>query len=263
MICSAASEVLLDRKNNIPICRCLINDAIMTYSTNTFDQLDLRAMLPDSKEGGTLALNIATCLRAAIQSGLLPDGIELNQAALAEHFGVSRIPVREAMRSLEAEGWVSARAHYRAVVQAVSAERVHQIFELRSLLEADCLGRAIRTINPERIKRLYAMCDRMDKLRSYSAWLTANRQFHRMLLESSDSNLALELLDQLTSQVERYLRLGGDRPVEESQAGDEHRAILRAVARREAGKARRLMRQHIKNAKRLVLAVVKERQASK
>src|SRR5215472_9920720 len=111
---------------------------------------------------------VAESLRSAIRSGQLEDGAELNQVALAEHFGVSRVPVREAMRVLEAEGWVSARAHYRAVVQAVTPERVHQIFELRSLLETHLLGRSVRLISSDRIKRLYAICDRMDRQRNYS-----------------------------------------------------------------------------------------------
>ena len=169
---------------------------------NMLDQLDLRAMLPASKERRTLAVDVTSCLRSAIQSGLLPDGIELNQVALAEHFGVSRVSVREAMRALEAEGWISARAHHRAVVQAVSPERVDQIFELRALLEAHCLGRAIRTIDSVRIKRLCAICDQMDKLIDHNAWLAANRQFHRTLLESPGSDLATELIEQLTSQGE-------------------------------------------------------------
>jgi DNA-binding GntR family transcriptional regulator len=226
------------------------------------DQLDLRAMLPTSKEGRTLAVNVTSSLRAAIQSGLLPDGIELNQVALAEHFGVSRVPIREAMRALEAEGWISARAHHRAVVQAVSPERVEQIFALRALLEAHCLGGAVRTMDSKRINRLYAICDKMDMLTDHSAWLVANRQFHRTLLESPGSNLAIELVEQLTSQVERYLRLRGGGPMRESQAGAEHRAILKAVARRDTRKARYLIRRHIGNTKHLVLAVLRERQAA-
>jgi DNA-binding GntR family transcriptional regulator len=229
----------------------------------TLDQLDLRLMLPVTKERGTLALNVTECLRNAIQSGLIPDGIELNQVTLAEHFGVSRVPVREAMRVLEAEGWVSARAHYRAVVQAVTPDRVHQIFELRSLLETHLLSQSVRLINSERIKRLYVICDRMDRQRNYAAWLAGNREFHRLLLGGPGCDLTLELLDQLNSQVERYLRLAGGGLVRGSKAGSEHRAILKAVARRDARKAREIMRRHIANSERLVLAVVKERQLAK
>jgi DNA-binding GntR family transcriptional regulator len=239
------------------------DDEPMTFSQTTLDQLDLRSMLPVTKERGTLALNVTECLRTAIQSGLIPDGIELNQVALAEHFGVSRVPVREAMRVLEAEGWVSARAHYRAVVQAVTPERVHQIFELRSLLERHLLSHSVRLISSERIKRLYAICDRMDRQRNYAVWLAANREFHRLLLEGPGSDLTLELLDQLNSQVERYLRLGGNGLVRGSKAGTEHRAILKAVARRDTRKARELLTRHIANSERLVLAVVKERQTAK
>src|SRR5215510_118083 len=118
--------------------------SVMASSASMFNGLNLRAMLPASKYRRMLAVDVTACLRNAIQTGLLPDGIELNQVALAEHLGVSRVPVREAMRSLQAEGWISARANYRATVQAVSAERIKQIFELRTLLEVHCLRRAVR-----------------------------------------------------------------------------------------------------------------------
>ena len=234
----------------------------MANSASMLDALNLRAMLPASKERGTLAVDVTACLRNAIQSGLLPDGIELNQVALAEHLGVSRVPVREAMRSLQAEGWISARANYRAIVQAVSADRVKQILELRTVLEVHCLKRAARTMTSDRIRKLNAMCDEMDKLKDHDAWLAANRKFHRTLLESPGSDLAIEVVEQLSSQIERYLRLGGGGPMREKQAGAEHRAIVKALSRRDSRKAGDLIRKHIGNTTRVVLAVIEARQRS-
>src|SRR5262245_26130802 len=220
-------------------------------------------MVPASNHRRMLAVDVTACLRNAIQRGLLPDGIELNQVALAEHLGVSRVPVREAMRSLQAEGWISARANYRAVVQAVSADRVKQIFELRTLLEVHCIKRAARTMTRDRIKKLSLMCDEMDKLKDHDAWLAANRKFHRTLLESPSSDLTLELVEQLTSQVERYLRSGGGGPMRERQAGAEHRAIVKALSRRDARKAADLIRKHIGNTNRVALAVIEARQRAR
>jgi DNA-binding GntR family transcriptional regulator len=227
---------------------------------NVFDRSKLRAMLPKGRNRRTMAVDVTECLRNAIQSGLLADGVELNQVALAEHLGVSRVPVREAMRVLEAEGWISARAHYRAVVQTIGSERVNQIFEMRTFLEVRCLGRSMRTMTREKIMRLYAICDEMDSLTDHKAWLAANRLFHRELLQHPGGDLAIELVGQLTSQVERYLRVGGGGPKRETQAGVEHRAILAAISQRNSRKARDLLRDHIGNTRRIVLAVIQERQ---
>lgn len=224
------------------------------------DRLAIASAMPPLNERRTAAGYVAECLRAAIQSGLLQDGVELNQVALAEHFRVSRVPVREALRALEAEGWVSARAHHRAVVQAISPERVNQIFEVRALLEAHLIGKAIRHVDNVRAQVLYAICDAMDKMDDHDEWVAANRRFHRTLLESSGADMIVDLVEQLISQVERYLRLRGTGPMREGQAGAEHRAILRAVVNRETSKARNLIRSHIGHTKRLVLAVITERE---
>ncbi len=75
---------------------------------------------------------VADALRDAIHRGELADGAELNQAALATHFGVSRVPVREAMRQLQAEGLIDASAHRLAVVRALDLERVVELYDARA-----------------------------------------------------------------------------------------------------------------------------------
>ena len=220
------------------------------------DRLDFLSMVPALKQRRTATDDVTECLRTAIQSGFLPDGAELNQVALAQHFGISRVPVREAMRALEAEGWITARPHHRAVVQAVSPERVDHILEVREVLEAHLIGKAIRHIDDERINALFALCDAMDAIDDHVAWVAANRKFHRMLLEASGSGMIIDLIEQLMSQVERYLRLQGAAPMRESQAGVEHRAILRAARARNVRKARDLIRSHIATTRTLMLAAI-------
>lgn len=206
----------------------------------------------------TTSAYVADRLRAAIQSGTLQDGMELNQVALAQQFGVSRVPVREALSALEAEGWVKSRAHYRAVVHALSPDRVAQIFEVRTLLEAHLIGRAARNIDAARLQDLRAMCDAMDRIRNHDKWVQINRKFHRALLESAKAEAILDLVEQMTAQVERYLRLRGAGPMREGQAGAEHRAILAAVSRGDVRQARSLIRSHINRTRDLVLSAIRE-----
>lgn len=209
-------------------------------------------------ERQTTAGYVADSLRAAIQSGRLSDGTELNQVALAEHFGISRVPVREALRALEAEGWVTAMPHRRAVVAAVSPERIAESFEIRALLETHLIEKVIERISTEQIQRLKAACNRMDELTDHQEWVAANADFHRGLLASAGSPMALELVTQLSSQVERYLRLSGESVIRENEAGGEHRNIVAAVAARDVKAARRLIRTHIDNTRQRVVDAIGE-----
>lgn len=216
--------------------------------------------LPPLGERRTAAGHVADTLRAAIRSGQLGDGAELNQVALAEHFGISRVPVREALRALEAEGWITARAHRRAVVQTLSIERVTEIFDVRGLLEGHLLEKAIGTLDAARIATLRALCDAMDLMDDHAAWLAANRDFHRLLHDGTDAPLTVELLEGLGAHVERYLRLHGEGFDREREAGAEHRAILEAVIAGDVATANRLLRAHIDRTRRRVVAAITTKQ---
>jgi DNA-binding GntR family transcriptional regulator len=225
----------------------------------TANPLELLLIGPNLRERQTAASAVADSLRAAIQSGALHDGVELNQVALAEHFGISRVPVREAMRALVAEGWVTALPHRRAIVQAVSPTRVAETFDVRALLESHLLEKSIVAMDAAHLERLTALSVAMEKMTDHGEWVAANRQWHQLLLEPSGSEMTLELISQLTSQVERYLHQRGENVERESEAGHEHRDILRAVAAKEVNVARALLTAHIGHTCRLVLAALAER----
>jgi DNA-binding GntR family transcriptional regulator len=205
------------------------------------------------KDRRTASEAVAEALRSAIRSGRLGDGSELNQVALAEHFGVSRVPVREAMRQLQAEGWIKARPHHRAVVQALGSERIREILELRALLESHLVGKVVGKISEQRIARLERLCDQMDRLNDHERWLDANRTFHRELYEDCGAQMTIELVEQLSAQVERYVRACGRAIERGREAGAEHREILAAVRRRNVRAAKRLIEAHIGRTRRLIL----------
>lgn len=214
------------------------------------------------RKRNSVADRVANSLREAIRKGALADGTELNQVSLSEHFGVSRIPVREALRALEAEGWITAPTHYRAFVQGLSVAQIDQIFDIRALLETHLIGKAIPFINAACLADLRERCDAMDRMRDHDQWLAANRDFHRALLAPSGATMMIDLVEQLSSQVERYLRqrrAGRDR---QAAAGMEHRAIVRAVKERDAARARKLLRAHIMETRASILAAVEELRSS-
>ena len=101
---------------------------------------------PALTERRSISEHIAISLRDAIRSGALADGTELNQMSLAAHYGVSRVPVREAMLQLQAEGWMTSRLHQRAVVRGISSDRIAEMLEIRTTLECSLIERAIPTM---------------------------------------------------------------------------------------------------------------------
>jgi DNA-binding GntR family transcriptional regulator len=224
----------------------------------TANGTDLLGRLPKLRERQTAASYVADALRAAIQNGELHDGAELNQVALAEHFGISRVPVREAMRMLEAQGWITALPHRRAVVQALSVSRVSEIFEVRAVLEGHLIEKAIANSSPDHLARLEKVRSEMEGLADHIAWVAANRKFHRLLLEPAQSPMTLELIEQLTAQVERYLRVRDETVIREDAAGKEHAEILRAVAKKETAVARALLVSHIERTGRHVIEAIGE-----
>lgn len=122
--------------------------------TTDFLKLDVDPALRSRR---TTSDYVAEALRAAILAGRFEDGQELNQVELADHFGVSRVPVREALRQLQAEGLIEAQAHRRAVVTGFSPERILEMFELRMLLEGFLLEKAAPNIDGD-ASRGYARC---------------------------------------------------------------------------------------------------------
>lgn len=202
--------------------------------------------LPSLVDRQTASDHVADALRQAIVSGQFQDGEELNQVELAQHFNVSRVPIREALRRLQAEGLVSAEAHRRATVIGLNRERGEEIFAIRAQLESFMLRRAAPHLTKDDLAALTDLCARMDEIASHDhpQWLELNRRFHHVLLAPSRSPVAMAIVERLVRQVERYLRRSGG-VQRASEAGKEHRQILRALSRGDIDRAEAVLSKHI------------------
>jgi DNA-binding GntR family transcriptional regulator len=199
---------------------------------------------------------LADALREAIHSGDLADGAVLNQAAIASHFGVSRVPVREAMRQLQAEGLIDTRAHRLAVVRGLDLDRIVEVYNLRALLEGYLAEKAVPKIDAATLKELKALEKSMRKVADHSHWLELNAELHARLYAPSGDETTLELIEQLRARAERYVRLwsrgsGLHRPAE---AGREHAEILRLVSDGDGAGTRKAIEQHIAHTRDRMLA---------
>lgn len=205
--------------------------------------------LPDAPQlirRRTTSDDVADALREAILQGFFKDGEELNQVAIAKHYGVSRVPLREALRQLQAEGLVAARAHQRTVVVGLTLDRVLEVIDIRIMLEGYLLERALPNITPELIADLRKICDEMEHVTDHAEWLQRNREFHEKLYTPSGATFTLEMSGQLSGRVERYLYMWSDAGVERSlEAGAEHRRILQAIADGDVRRAKLELEVHI------------------
>lgn len=196
----------------------------------------------------TTSDTIADELRAAIVRGDFADGTELNQVDLAREFGVSRVPIREALRQLQAEGLISSKPHMRAAVVGHTLERVIEILELRCLLETYLMTRSAARMTAADYTELRAMCAKMTKTRAHDDWLALNTAFHDRLYSHADAPVASELVHQLSLRVQRYVRMVRvNRRKRPSDPNKEHLAILDALERNDLESARTELENHIQH----------------
>lgn len=187
-------------------------------------------------------------IRERILAGSLPAGEPLRQEALAAELGVSRIPLREALQRLEAEGLVALIPHRGAVVAELPTADALELFELRSLIESDLIHRATGRSTPSdhmAVKRAAAEFEAALSQGDVASLGQANFQFHLALYRPAMRPRTVEVYRQLHQQCDRLLRLqltltdGGD------QAVREHAGIADAVTRGDAEAAARLTHHHI------------------
>ncbi|WP_313518458.1 GntR family transcriptional regulator [Pseudomonas sp.] len=188
---------------------------------------------------------IAKHLREAIISGHFAEDEPIRQDDIARLFNVSKIPVREALKRLEAEGLVQFLRNKGAVVTRISEPELAQIFEVRVLLEVQAIRLAVPKMTRAQIERATAICDAFIADDDVSRWAELNWAFHTCLYEAAQRPFLLNLIRSIHDKVERYLRMQMTFPEGKQRADQEHREILRACADRDAERAAELIEQHI------------------
>jgi DNA-binding GntR family transcriptional regulator len=206
----------------------------------------LRALLQDIGTPGTTADAVYQVLRRGIVDGALPPGERLRSDALANELRVSRTPVREALRKLEAEGLV---AHFgsRFAVRAFSEQDLTELFYVREALEGMAARLAAENATPSEIAEIRELLDDMDAVRrrgDIAALRQLTGEFHQLVCRAAHNNRLLQSLQALLDQVRQIrtstLYIAG-RP---SAALGEHRNLLRAIEARDGERAEKVAREH-------------------
>lgn len=200
---------------------------------------------PNLRERKTITDYLARALRTAIYDGQFADNEELNQVELAEYFGVSRVPIREALRQLQAEGLVQNVAHHRTLVVGLTTPQIVEAIEMRAVLEGHLLRKSAGRFDKKDLERLRRICEETARIKDYGPrWVLKNWEFHRALYQRAESPAIVEAVERIQLNVERYTRRAGsgDRLHE---AASEHRKILSAIEKNNFEKAADLLGKHI------------------
>lgn len=200
--------------------------------------------LPErSNDRGTEA--VYQRVREAILDGKITPGTTMSQVALADELGISRTPLREALRMLQSEGLVQAEPNRRVRVAAASARDLEELYVARVTLEAEAIRLAVPRLTAEDIARLEGYNAEMAhfaEIKDYRRWTVPHRAYHRALTAPAGARVDA-LLSQLFDHSERYRRLHiGYGP--SAWATKDHRAILDACKKGDREQAGRLLANH-------------------
>jgi DNA-binding GntR family transcriptional regulator len=217
---------------------------------------------------GTLADRIS----AKILAGEYPSGSRLRQEALAEEFSVSRTPIREALRQLEAKGVIQHVPNQGAIVLAPNARDIREAYQVRAELEGLAISLAVERIADEQIERMRnaqkRFAETVDKLtiaarqsnakahlKNVPNWVESNDEFHGVVIEASGNRRLRQMIRDLHLSFTRSIMLSAltmdGRRMRENVL--QHEAILTAIDRHDAIEARKAMTHHISRSGELVV----------
>nr|WP_188118612.1 GntR family transcriptional regulator [Pseudomonas fragi] len=170
---------------------------------------------------------IEETLRNAILDGRLPCGTAIRQEALAQLFGVSRMPVREALRQLEAQGLLQVVQYKGAVVAPLIEDDSLETYELRQLLEAQALRLSVPLLSNEDFEEAEGYIEALEVETDFGKIGTLNRQFHQALYGKAPNKKLLALIEAGLIEEERFLRFNLEQMNLGKLCQDDHRALLR------------------------------------
>ncbi|MGS0896140.1 GntR family transcriptional regulator [Burkholderia stagnalis] len=199
---------------------------------------------------------VAASLREMIINGELEAGERLVERDLADRFGISRIPMREAIQRLEREGLLDIFRNRGAVVRMPSASDVREIYDLRVLLEGDAIFRSVKRLDDETLARAELVHRLLGDASAPRRQGELNREFHALLYACCGNARQLQSIAELRGQVERYERLQTTLLADTPSFQLEHEAILQACRTRNARAARAMTVAHLDSARSIVMRFV-------
>lgn len=207
----------------------------------------------------SLTERAADLLRRDILATRLAPGETLSEAAAAQRLGFGKAPIRAALARLAEEGLVQAVPRRGWVVALVTVRDIHEVFDLRLLLEPEAARRAAGRVDAEKLHELDAVCaagHRPGDPDSALRFLEANRGFHVAVAELSGNTRLARQIGRLLDESTRMLVLGLQRRDRSGEMAHEHRELIEAMALGDGTDAARLMREQVEASRDMVLSAL-------
>ena len=212
--------------------------------------------MPASSLVQTASSAVTQLLRQSLDHGRWASGEPLRQEEIAAEFGVSRVPVREALFQLQAEGLVQMVPNKGMYVRSATEAELREWFRLRLLIEADVLEQAVPLHDAASLNRLETVQAALDKARAVTDWIAGDREFHEALYAPARRPESLAIVRRLRFLVDRFY-FAKLKPTTRAQAWhEEHHALIRAVRRRDPKAAMRVLQAHLAETERSALAAL-------
>ncbi len=193
----------------------------------------------------TLREKILETIRDAIIAGGLKPGEKVAEPELAERFGISRTPIREAFRQLESEGYLTVVPRKGAVVAAFSQRDVEEFYAIKSILEGYAARRACEKLTPRDIEKLQAINDRLRQLAEegdVKHFFKVHNSFHDLFVKAADNEKLTEMITALVGRFQRLRIASLSVPGRMEFSVGEHQKIIDAFRNKDAGQAESLVR---------------------
>jgi DNA-binding GntR family transcriptional regulator len=203
--------------------------------------------LPRVERHLNLTDSVYAALKTAIIENTLAAGSRLTEAAIAEQIGVSNTPVREAISRLEREGLVHFLPRRGAVVVSITAEDIREVLEVREVLEAHAIVRALQRRTPELDRRLSELVEQAEALVAASdqhGYSRLDMEFHRLLVQASGNGRLLRVFENMHDQFLMIRWRAFDLPGRPLAGQREHQEILAAFLTGDPLEAERRLRWH-------------------
>lgn len=187
-------------------------------------------------------------LREQIQGGRLAGGQRIRLEEVAAELGISRMPVREAIRQLDTEGLLTIRPNRGAVVTVFGADHLTELFEMRAVLEGLCARRAAAGFDEDAGDELTLLVNRLNRVQGNpDLWIERHEAFHDFICERAGRPHVLAEVRRLRAAVEPYLRVSLMHPLINDETARQHRELVDVMLLRDPERAEAAMRHHIES----------------
>jgi DNA-binding GntR family transcriptional regulator len=196
-----------------------------------------------------------------IVHGTLPSGTDIAETELCARLGMSRTPLREAMKRLEAEGLVELRRNRTARITAVDPVEIRELFEAVACMERSAAELAALRITEAELKALARMQATLLRTRERSdlaAYFATNQRIHRTIVGASKNRVLIETHDRLMARVERARLAALRRQGRWEESIEEHRAILMSLEAHDPVRAGALLGQHVRRTGEAICSLIAE-----